>query len=118
MRLRPVTFRYKKEHDFAEGRLQYGLVAEEVAEVYPELVVHDDTGQAKTVEYQKLPAMLLNELQKQHQQIQEQKEQVQEQQARIQSLMERLTLLEEDPTAEPPDAPRQASPDRPTGKAE
>ena len=111
MRLRPVTFRYKKEHDFAEGRLQYGLVAEEVAEVYPELVVHDDTGQAKTVEYQKLPAMLLNELQKQHQQIQEQ-------QARIQSLMERLTLLEEDPTAEPPDAPGQASPDRPTGKAE
>ena len=118
MRLRPVTFRYKKEHDFAEGRLQYGLVAEEVAEVYPELVVHDDTGQAKTVEYQKLPAMLLNELQKQHQQIQEQKEQVQEQQARIQSLMERVTLLEEDPTAEPPDAPGQASPDHPTGKAE
>ena len=53
--------------------------------------------------------MLLNELQKQHQQIQEQKEQVQEQQARIQSLMERVTLLEEDPTAEPPDAPGQAS---------
>ncbi len=67
MRLRPVTFRYKKEHDFGEGRLQYGLIGEEVAEVYPELVVYDDTGKVKTVEYQKLPSMLLNELQGQHQ---------------------------------------------------
>ena len=65
MQLRPVTFRYKKEYDSGEGRLQYGLIAEEAAEVYPELVVYDDTGKVKTVEYQKLPAMLLNELQKQ-----------------------------------------------------
>ena len=87
MRLRPVTFRYKKEYDSGEGCLQYGLIAEELAEVYPELVVYDDRGKVKTVEYQKLPAMLLNELQKQH--------------AQIQSLTERLTRLEEDPTAEP-----------------
>ena len=60
MQLRPVTFHYKEEHDPGEGRLQFGLIAEEVAEVYPELVVHDDEGNVKTVEYLKLPAMLLN----------------------------------------------------------
>ena len=87
MRLRPVTFRYKKEYDSGEGRLQYGLIAEEVAEVYPELVVYDDTGKVKTVEYQKLPAMLLNELQKQHGKLQEQE-------AVITELTERLSRLE------------------------
>ena len=81
MQLRPVTFRYKKEYDSGEGRLQFGLIAEEVAEVYPELVVHDDEGKVKTVEYQKLPAMLLNELQKQ--------------QAVITDLTERLSRLEQ-----------------------
>ncbi len=88
MRLRPVTFRYKKEYDSGEGRLQYGLIAEEVAEVYPELVVYDDTGKVKTVEYQKLPAMLLNELQKQHGKLQEQE-------AVITELTERLSRLEQ-----------------------
>ncbi len=88
MRLRPVTFRYKKEHDFGEGRLQYGLIGEEVAEVYSELVVYDDTGKVKTVEYQKLPAMLLNELQGQHRKLQEQE-------AVIADLTERLIRLEQ-----------------------
>ena len=87
MRLRPVTFRYKKAYDSGEGRLQYGLIAEEAAEVYPELVVYDDTGKVKTVEYQKLPAMLLNELQKQHQVIQQQ-------QVVTDNLRERLSRLE------------------------
>ena len=86
MRLRPVSFRYKKKYDSGEGRLQYGLIAEEVAEVYPELVVYDDRGKVKTVEYQKLPAMLLNELQKQHGKLQEQ--------AVITELRERLSRLE------------------------
>ena len=88
MRLRPVTFRYKKKYDSGEGRLQYGLIAEEVAEVYPELVVYDDTGKVGTVEYQKLPAMLLNELQKQHGKLQEQETVITE-------LTERLSRLEQ-----------------------
>ena len=71
MRLRPVTFRYRKEYDAGDHRLQYGLIAEEVAEVYPELVVNDDTGRVRTVIYQELNVMLLNELQKQHRQIQD-----------------------------------------------
>ncbi len=88
MQLRPVTFHYKEEYDSGEGRLQYGLIAEEAAEVYPELVVYDDTGKVKTVEYQKLPAMLLNELQKQHGKIKEQE-------AVITELTERLSRLEQ-----------------------
>ena len=95
MRLRPVTFRYKKAYDSGEGRLQYGLIAEEAAEVYPELVVYDDTGKVKTVEYQKLPAMLLNELQKQHQVVQQQQEQMQQQQVVTDNLRERLSRLEQ-----------------------
>ncbi len=87
MRLRPVTFRYKKEYDAGDHRLQYGLIAEEVAEVYPELVVHDDTGRVRTVIYQELNVMLLNELQKQHQVMQQQ-------QIVIGNLMERLSRLE------------------------
>jgi len=62
--------------------------------VYPELVVYDDTGKVKTVEYQKLPAMLLNELQKQHQVMQQQQEQMQQQQVVTDNLRERLSRLE------------------------
>lgn len=69
MKLRPVTFRYK--HDPA-GTLQYGLVAEEVAKLYPELVTHGADGQVMTVRYTMLIGMLLNELQKQAVKVQEQ----------------------------------------------
>jgi hypothetical protein len=61
MNLRPVTFRYKED---PSGTLQYGLVAEEVARVYPELVTYGDDGKPISVAYHLLPAMLLNELQK------------------------------------------------------
>lgn len=61
---RPVTFRYTKEHAQGTRRLQYGLIAEEVAEVYPELVVYASTGEAKAVQYHKINVMLLNEVQK------------------------------------------------------
>jgi len=62
MKLRPVTFRYKAD---STGTQQYGLIAEEVEKVYPELVIDDTDGRAETVAYQILPAMLLNEVQKQ-----------------------------------------------------
>ncbi|MBV8903456.1 MAG: tail fiber domain-containing protein [Acidobacteriia bacterium] len=71
MRLRPVTFRYQKP--FADGSkpVQYGLIAEEVAEVYPDLVAHSADGQIETVKYQVLDSMLLNELQKEHQKVEQ-----------------------------------------------
>lgn len=74
LRLRPVTFRYK-QHREAEGNrpLEYGLIAEEVANVYPDLVVYSRTGEVETVQYHKLTTMLLNEVQKQHQQLEKQR---------------------------------------------
>ncbi|HVA67904.1 MAG TPA: tail fiber domain-containing protein, partial [Candidatus Binataceae bacterium] len=62
MKLRPVTFRYKAD---PAGTLQYGLVAEEVAKLYPELVTRGIDGRVQSVRYTVLTAMLLNELQKQ-----------------------------------------------------
>jgi hypothetical protein len=67
MRLRPVTFRYPRHGDHA--RLQFGLIAEEVAEVFPELVARNAEGEAETVMYQFLAPMLLNEKQRQRKTI-------------------------------------------------
>lgn len=63
--LRPVTFRYTQPAADGSRPLDYGLIAEEVAEVFPELAVRAADGQIETVAYHKLPALLLNELQKQ-----------------------------------------------------
>ncbi|MGH7636122.1 MAG: tail fiber domain-containing protein [Gemmatimonadaceae bacterium] len=71
MRLRPVTFRYRKPMKDGSQPIQYGLIAEEVAEVYPELVVRDTAGAVQTVSYHALPALLLNELQRQQREIAE-----------------------------------------------
>jgi hypothetical protein len=71
LRLRPVTFRYKKPYDDGSKPLDYGLIAEEAAEVYPDLVVRDKDGEILSVQYQKLTPMLLNEVQKQNRHIQE-----------------------------------------------
>jgi hypothetical protein len=65
MRLRPVTFRYKAPYDDGSHRLQYGLIAEEVAKIDPELVEFDRKGQAQTVRYHLINMMLLNEVQQQ-----------------------------------------------------
>jgi hypothetical protein len=79
MRLRPVTFRYKKAFADRSMPTQYGLIAEEVAEVYPDLVARSADGQIETVKYQLLDPMLLNELQKENTTIAAQKEQIQAQ---------------------------------------
>src|SRR6266550_266824 len=67
--LRPVTFRYK---NYKNSPLQFGLIAEEVAEVNPDLVARDKNGEIYTVRYDQINAMLLNEFLKQHCTIQEQ----------------------------------------------
>jgi len=65
MKLQPVTFRYKEADERGEKPLQFGLIAEDVAAVMPELVVRDAQGHPETVAYHVLPTLLLNEYQKQ-----------------------------------------------------
>ena len=68
--LKPVTFRYKKELD-PVGTQQFGLVAEDVEKISPDLVVRDENGVVNTVRYDQINAMLLNEFLKEHQKVQE-----------------------------------------------
>ena len=106
MKLRPVTFRYKAPYDDGSHLLQYGLIAEEVAKVYPDLVQYDGQGKPFTVRYHEINTMLLNELQKQHAKVAEQqaevgqlKSQLAEQEARIQRLEALLARQPEAPKA-------------------
>jgi septal ring factor EnvC (AmiA/AmiB activator) len=69
--LRPVTFRYKKEID-RYCTPQFGLVAEEVAEINPDLVTRDTEGKPETVRYDAVNAMLLNEFLKEHKKVEQQ----------------------------------------------
>jgi hypothetical protein len=66
--LKPVTFRYKHELD-PDGIPQFGLVAEQVEKVDPNLVVRDGEGQVYTVRYEAVNAMLLNEFLKEHRKV-------------------------------------------------
>ena len=68
--LKPVTFRYKKELD-PEGIPQFGLVAEQVEKVNPDLVARDEQGKPYTVRYEAVNAMLLNEFLKEHRKVED-----------------------------------------------
>jgi hypothetical protein len=89
MGLRPVEFRYKAEG--AAGPEHYGLIAEEVEEVAPELVGRGQDGQVDSVHYEKVNAMLLNQVQTQQRQIESQHAQSQ---AQIKQLTELVSQLE------------------------
>jgi hypothetical protein len=80
--LKPVTFRYKHELD-PKGIPQFGLVAEQVAKVNPDLVARDEEGKPYTVRYEAVNAMLLNEFLKEHRKVEEQARKGQEQEATI-----------------------------------
>jgi hypothetical protein len=67
--LKPVSFRYKVHKDATP---QFGLIAEQVAEVNPDLVVRDKNGEIYTVRYDAVNAMLLNEFLKEHRKVEEQ----------------------------------------------
>jgi len=69
--LKPVTFRYKQELDPGHTPM-FGLIAEEVEKVYPDLVSRNDKGEAETVRYEAVNAMLLNEFLKQHRRVEDQ----------------------------------------------
>jgi predicted ribosome quality control (RQC) complex YloA/Tae2 family protein len=78
--LKPVTFRYKHELD-PEGIPQFGLVAEQVEKVNPDLVARDAQGEPYTVRYEAVNAMLLNEFLKEHRKVEEQQRINQQQEA-------------------------------------
>jgi hypothetical protein len=85
--LKPVTFRYKKELD-PDGIPQFGLVAEQVEKVNPDLVMRDAQGKVYTVRYEAVNAMLLNEFLKEHRKNEEQEATI----ARLQKQIEALSV--------------------------
>jgi len=96
--LKPVTFHYKKEINRTQA-LSFGLIAEEVAEVNPDLIVRDSAGKPETVRYEGVNAMLLNEFLKEHRTVQEQQKEIdvlraelKEQRALIQKVSDKVEL--------------------------
>jgi uncharacterized coiled-coil protein SlyX len=90
--LQPVTFRYKHELD-PQGIPQFGLVAEEVEKVNPDLVARDDQGKPYTVRYEAVNAMLLNEFLKAHHKAQRQDATISELKSVIAKQQEQITAL-------------------------
>ena len=93
--LKPVTFRYKKEIDPA-GTSQFGLVAEEVEKVNPDLVVRDKEGKTYSVRYDQVNAMLLNEFLKEHRKVEQHNRKMQEQEATIAGLRSAIAQQRKD----------------------
>jgi trimeric autotransporter adhesin len=87
--LKPVTFRYKKEIDQV-GIRQFGLVAEEVEKLNPDLVVRDKEGKPYSVRYDQINAMLLNEFLKEHNAFLEERSKVQQLEAALEAVNARL----------------------------
>lgn len=83
--LKPVTFNYKEEID-PDATPQFGLIAEEVEKVTPDLVIYDQQGKPFTVRYEAVNAMLLNEFLKQHRKVEEQEARLTKQQKEIEAL--------------------------------
>ena len=98
--LRPVTFHYKQQQTLPSGGAlppEYGLIAEEVAEVFPDLVVYDEKGRPFTVKYHEMAPMLLNEMKKQQHTIEKleaQQQTIEAQAQEIAALTTRLARVE------------------------
>ena len=88
--LKPVTFHYKSD---ATETPQFGLIAEEVADVNPDLVVRDEKGEIYTVRYDAVNAMLLNEFLKEHAKVEEQNQKIRKQEATIAELKNGIKTL-------------------------
>ena len=83
--LRPVTFRYRANVD-PNGIPEFGLVAEQVEKVNPDLVVRDDRGKPYTVRYEAVNVMLLNEFLKEHSKVEQQEATITELEASLETL--------------------------------
>ena len=96
--LKPVSFRYNKEYD-ATQTLAFGLIAEDVAEVYPDLVGRNPKGEPESVRYEQINAILLNEFLKEHRKVEELekkidslKAELREQRTLIQKVSDRMEM--------------------------
>jgi hypothetical protein len=102
--LRPVMFRYKQEQTLPGGGLvppEYGLIAEEVAEVFPDLVVYDEKGRPFTVKYHEMAPMLLNEMKKQQDTLEAQRQRYETEIAALTTRLARVETLLIDASGEP-----------------
>jgi hypothetical protein len=85
--LKPVTFKYNNDR---KGTTQFGLVAEDVAEVAPDLVLRDKEGQPETVRFEQVNAMLLNEFLKEHKKVEEQQASISQLKSEMQTMVAQL----------------------------
>jgi hypothetical protein len=95
MRLRPVSFHYRQYMGTAQDRPEYGLIAEQVARVYPSLVANDAVGRPYSVRYQDLPPLLLAQAQRQQREIDAQCRQI----ASLRRQRDRIAHIEKEVTA-------------------
>ena len=87
--LNPVSFRYHKQYDRTQT-IAFGLIAEEVAEVHPDLVGRNPAGQPESVRYEQINAMLLNEFLKAHKIVEEQQATIAQLRKEMQTMVARL----------------------------
>jgi hypothetical protein len=85
--LKPVTFKYNSDQ---KGTPCFGLIAEDVAQVDPDLVVRDKNGELKTVRYEQVNAMLLNEFLKEHKKVEEQQASMSQLKSEMQTMVAQL----------------------------
>ena len=90
--LKPVSFRYNEQYD-ATQTLAFGLIAEEVAEVAPDLVGRNPDGQPESVRYEQVNAMLLNEFLKEHRKNEQQESKIKQQEAKIARQQKQIEAL-------------------------
>jgi hypothetical protein len=93
LKFKPVTFRYKND---AGATPQFGLIAEEVAKVNPDLVLRDEQGEIYTVRYEAVNAMLLNEFLKEHRRVKAQEDRLAKQESLIAKQQKQIEALSTD----------------------
>ena len=94
--LKPVTFRYKKEIEL-NGGIMFGLIAEDVEKVAPDLVTRNEKGEAETVRYEAVNAMLLNEFIKEHRKVEQMQKQIEALTAGLQKVSAQFELSKSAP---------------------
>jgi hypothetical protein len=95
MKLRPVTYHYKPEFDDGSQVLQYGLIAEEVARVFPEMVELDREGRPRAVRYHLLAPLLRDELARQRREAARRRDEIDDLRRQVEALRARVSAVDE-----------------------